>query len=349
VVSDYFDWGDVSSFYSFDLATGQKQWQFNAWKRTANDVGFASYDVEGDYLAVCDETVHVINHTNGELVSWYQPPVNYETDNLGVSLFQGYIYTSISNLSTNTTASAIRYPKDDLTQVETLFTVPTSEQPLLNGATVFKFKDSVFVYYRCFSFADKRTDLYCYNVTNKKMQWKLDNYSPGFSHYKPVITPEGQLICQAQGGAFRATILSLNFLTGKIVWESEVPPVINNIQLGLTSRLFLDEDRIAYFTGEQLVVLNRFSGTLLYQTKGLDVDLIDGTVFEHRLIAYQNSGQVKCFDLRTGKVLFTLGLKGENKSNFFPGQVVIDEKERMFYVQTIIKGKILGYKIPWDK
>jgi outer membrane protein assembly factor BamB len=351
VVSDYFDWGDVSTIYSFDLATGQKQWQFNGWKKSANDVGFASYDIEGDYMAICDETVHVINHTNGELVSWYQPPANYVTENLGVSIFQGFVYTAISNLFTKTTASAIRYPKDDPTQVETLFTVPTTEKPLLYTPTSFSYKDSLFAYYQCLSFSDNRTDLYCYNITGKKMQWKLDNYSPSFRHYKPVITPEGQIICQASGGgAFKATILCMDISTGKIVWESLVPGQTANSSIPfISSRLFVDDDRLAYFIDGELVILNRHSGTVLNRVKGLSIDLTEGTVFEHRLIAYQNSGQVKCFDLRTGKVLFTLGLKGENKSNFFPGQVVIDEKERMFYVQTIIKGKILGYKIPWEK
>lgn len=342
--------GAQSTIYSINLDSGLRNWKYNAWNDKTVITQPESYEVENNNIVITDNSNYILATTSGDLKAIYKPTNGYLVDNLIVSLYKGLVYTTTTHISRGSLPSyLIRYNVENPQLVDTLFTI-LDKKPLSYSAVPFHYSGKDYCYFAVLSYADDITDLYCYNITDRKLQWKLEDFAPTFRHYKPVLTPEGHLLCQASGGGpFRSKVISLDVITGKLIWEKEVPgQVPDGPAFGMTSRLFLDGDRIAYFIHDKLIILNRHSGTVLNTVNDLDVPLIDGTVFEHRLIAYQNRGRVYGFDLRTGKILFKIGEEEPYKGSFNSGQVVVDEKERIFYIQAL-EGKVLGYKIPWQK
>lgn len=179
------------------------------------------------------------------------------------------------------------------------------------------------------SLINGQVNAYCYNVTQKQMVWKKQNFTldDDASAHPPVILPNNKVVFQGL-----RSFHCFDIETGELIWQHEYLPAIEGFSP--TPLLYADEKLLIRSQTGNILCFDAQSGQELwintnakaYPAPDGRMDVYDGKLY---LTGYPAGGEfpLMCFSVETGELLW----KDEGPFGRVISGVIIDQNTGYLY------------------
>ncbi len=302
--SVYFSLHDVEEvnskekIVSFNKLTGTREWSWGEPKRVYTD--HSTLDSKAMYLACQDwYNTYIIDCKTGKTI-WYDYTFGKEPRG---NIVGDYFYTGLRSY-TDDTMYLIRSPLKFL-KWDTLFSVsllennqnfrPGLDQPKLwmnpNGDSILIVPDRMVRK----GGSAYRFDIYAFNINKRRMEWKLDHFTPnGYANADPLLIKDN--LCFVVG----EDINCIDLLSGKQKWSVDLNSYVGN------AKIIVEENKvIAKMHNTDLVALDMNTGSTIWINKNAGDDPLYCSLAYSSGFIYSNVGRgskviIARFNINTG-------------------------------------------------
>ncbi len=180
------------------------------------------------------------------------------------------------------------------------------------------------------------TDIIAFNMTTKKIEWKLEGFTPWGTNgsYAPVVFENTIMV------AGDWSIYAIDLFTGRIQWRTQFPNLPRVGNFTTTKHLLIENRLYVNPAARDVMCLDADSGSIVWHNKNAASNCSLNMLYHKNklIIGSKGLGSVVIMDALSGHVIHT----EQGDRNFYT-DVLYDKTTDMYFVQDFAQA--VGFKI----